>query len=191
MVTHSHNRLVYLFAILCIAALPAAYGAAPETQGPPRDVVDHVATLIENNYFAADKAADIAKSLREAADSGQFDRFQDPRDLAAALTSRLQPMDHHFRVTWSPPERAAGARESAETSGPSLSLESLERRNAYGFHRVEMLPGAIGSLDITTFADFSFSNPNEPARKAADAALALVSTADAIIIDLRSNGGGS
>jgi len=191
MVTHYYTRLVYVFAVFCIVALPAAYGAAPETNRAPRDVVDQTASLIENNYFASDKAADIAKGLRQAATSGQFDRFQNPRDLAATLTSRLQPLDHHFRVTWSPPEPRSGGRETAQSIGPSLSLETLARRNAYGFHRVEMLPGAIGYLDITTFADFSFSNPNEPARKAADAALALVSTADAIIIDLRSNGGGS
>ena len=177
-------RLTYLFAALC-AFLPLT------AEGTPRDVVDHIATLIENNYFAADRAADIAKSLRESAASGQFDRLKDPRDLAATLTSRLEPLDHHFLVTWSPPEPSPGSHHFTEDSGPSMSFDALARRNAYGFHRVEMLPGAIGYLDITTFADFSFSNPKEPARKAADAALALVSTADAIVIDLRNNGGGS
>jgi hypothetical protein len=180
MFTHYFSRLVYSFAVFCIALPLAAHGS-------PRDVVDNIATLIENNYFAAGKAGDIAKSLREAAAAGQFDQLRNPRDLAATLTSRLQPLDHHFRVTWSPPEQSL----STENSGPAMSPETLARRNAYGFHRVEILPGNIGYLDITTFADFSFSSPNEPARAAADAAVALVSTADALIIDLRDNGGGS
>jgi Peptidase family S41/N-terminal domain of Peptidase_S41 in eukaryotic IRBP len=184
METRHFRRLAYSFAVFCIALPLVARGA-------PRDVVDHIATLIENNYFEASKAGDIAKSLRESASAGQFDRLRDPRDLAATLTSRLQPLDHHFLVTWSPPEAVPASGQSAEDSGPAMSFEALARRNAYGFHRVEMLPGAIGYLDITAFADFSFSNPNEPARKAADAALALVSTADAIIIDLRNNGGGA
>ena len=184
MFTHYFKRLAYSFAFFCIA-LPSV------AQGSPRDVVDNIATLIENNYFAADKAGDIARSLREGAAAGQFDQLRDPRDLAATLTSRLQPLDHHFLVTWTPPEQSPSAHQSAQDSGPAMSLETLARRNAYGFHKVEMLPGAIGYLDITTFADFSFSSPNEPARAAADAALALMSTADAIIIDLRNNGGGS
>ena len=184
MFTYYFKRLLYRFAVLCVALPLAAHGN-------PRDVVDHIATLIENNYFDADKAGDIAKSLTEAAAAGQFDKLQDPRDLEATLTSRLQPLDHHFRVTWSAPEDTPGTRQSAETGGPSMSPDILARRNAYGFHRVEMLPGAIGYLDMTSFADFSFSNPNEPARKAADAALALVSGADAVIIDLRNNGGGA
>jgi C-terminal processing protease CtpA/Prc len=54
-----------------------------------------------------------------------------------------------------------------------------------------MLPGSIGYIDMRTFADFSFGKPDEPARKAMEAALTLVSTADAVIIDLRNNGGGS
>ena len=184
MFTHNFKRLIYLFALFYLL-LPLSASASP------RDVVDHVATLIENNYFAADKAANIAGSLRDAAGAGQFDRLQDPRDLAAALSTRLQPLDRHFRVTWTPPEDSPRSHPSAEDSGPPQSFDALARREAYGFHRVEMLPGAIGYLDITTFADFSFSNPQEPARQAADAALALVSTADAIVIDLRHNGGGS
>lgn len=181
MFTHNFKRLSYLFALF----LPLGASASP------RDAVDHVATLIENNYFAADKAANIAGSLRDAAAAGQFDRWQNPRDLAAALTTRLHPLDHHFRVTWTPPEDSPRSHPAAEDSGPPQSFDALARSEAYGFRQVEMLPGAIGYLDITTFADFSFSNPQAPARKAADAALALVSTADAIVIDLRHNGGGS
>ena len=184
MFTYICKHLTYPFVLFCLL-LPLG------TSASPREVVNHVATLIENNYFAADKAANIAGSLRDTATAGQFDRFKDPRDLAAALTTRLHPLDHHFRVTWTPPADSQSDHASAEDSGPPQAFEALARREAYGFHRVEMLPGAIGYLDIRTFADFSFSNPQEPARKAADAALALVSTADAIVIDLRNNGGGS
>jgi hypothetical protein len=166
---------------------------APPTPAAPRDVVQQVATLIENNYFDATKAQLIAKDLREAAQSGRFDALTDPRDLAAKLTAQLQPLDHHFRVGWSPPEAPSSKPRSAEAagSGPELSSQTLDRRSAYGFRRVEMLPGAIGYIDMRAFADFSFGKPDEPARKAVEAALTLVSSADAVIIDLRNNGGGS
>ena len=178
---------VNLLLTLLFATLPLSAPAAP------RDVAQRVATLIENNYFDVTKAQSIAKDLREAAQSGRFDALTDPRDLAAKLTAQLQPLDHHFRVGWSPPEAPTSKPNSAETagSGPELSSETLDRRSAYGFRRVEMLPGAIGYIDMRSFADFSFGKPDEPARKAVEAALTLVSNADAVIIDLRENGGGS
>ena len=178
-------RSTRLLLTLFFATLPLSAPAAP------RDVVQQVATLVENNYFDAAKAQTIAKDLRDAARAGSFDTLTDPRDLAGKLTARLQPLDHHFRVGWSLPETPSTQRSAATAAGPDLSLETLERRNAYGFRRVEMLPGAIGYIDMSTFADFSFENPDEPARKAVEAALTLVSNADAVIIDLRNNSGGS
>jgi hypothetical protein len=71
MFTHILKHLTCPFALFWLLVPPGA-------SGTPRDVVNHVATLIENNYFAADKAANIAGSLRDAATAGQFDRFKDP-----------------------------------------------------------------------------------------------------------------
>src|SRR6202012_237845 len=44
-----------------------------------RDVVQQIATLIENNYFDATQAQSIAKDLREASQNGRFDALADPR----------------------------------------------------------------------------------------------------------------
>ena len=176
-----------LLACVGIALLPPPATAT----AAPRDVVEQVATLIENNYFDPTRAAAIADDLRAGARAGQFDSLRDPRDLATAVTARLQPSDHHFRLTWSPAGQPTSDRPDSANPGPAQSLETLERRNAYGFRRVEILPGALGYIDLRTFADFSFAKPDEPARQAADAALALVASADAVIVDLRNNGGGS
>jgi hypothetical protein len=144
-------------------------------------VVEQIATLIDNNYFDAAKASEIAAKLRDDVHRGRFATLDQSRDLAAALTTRLKPFDRHFNVTW------AGAVASAESP---ISTEAALRRGNYGFRSVAMLPGAIGYIDLRTFVDFEFGKPNEPARRAADAALAMVTEADAVIIDLRSNGGG-
>lgn len=188
MLTYPMRRINPLLLLMCVGLtlLPLAAALAA-----PRDVVEQVATLIENNYFDPTRAAEIAGDLRTRAQSGEFDSLGDPRDLATAVTARLQPRDHHFRLTWSPAGRPTSDRPDSADPGPAQSLETLERRNAYGFRRVEMLPGALGYIDLRTFADFSFAKPDEPARLAADAALALVTSADAVIIDLRNNAGGS
>jgi retinol-binding protein 3 len=54
----------------------------------------------------------------------------------------------------------------------------------FGFHRVERLPGNIGYIDLVTF-----NNPGTAGPTAA-AAMGLVANCDALIIDLRHNGGG-
>ena len=54
----------------------------------------------------------------------------------------------------------------------------------------KVLPGNIGYIDMRGFADFAADGDQAP-RQAADAALALVAGTDALIFDLRDNGGGS
>jgi hypothetical protein len=157
---------------------------SPLATAAPREVAERAATLIENNYFDAARAGKISEEIKTASQAGRFDALHDPRDLAATLTARLRAFDHHFKVIWS------GEAAVSEPT-PSMSMEAMERRSGYGFRRVEVLPGAIGLIDMRMFADFSFSKPDEPARQAADAALTLVSDADAIVLDLRNNGGGS
>jgi hypothetical protein len=173
-------RIVFvLLTGLCLCAV---------THGSDREHVDRIADLIENNYFDPDRAREVASGLRVAARAGEFDRFTEPRELAGALTERLRKVDRHFTVTWSGPSRMA---EESRQSGPAMSFEQLDRRNAFGFRRVEMLAGAIGYIELRSFADFDTSRADEPARKAADAALQLIADADAVIVDLRDNGGGS
>jgi C-terminal processing protease CtpA/Prc len=67
----------------------------------------------------------------------------------------------------------------------------MEARGHYGFRKVEILPGNVGYIDLRQFSNIDFENPADPARRAADAALNFVTDADAVIFDLRDNGGGA
>lgn len=166
-------------------ALLGADAAAADV--PVRTHVDDVAHAIEANYFDAVRGKQIASGLRGAASSGAFDKLTDDRDLATTLTDRLKPIDRHFAVTWSPD--AAPQPRARERRGPPQ--DDPQRRSNYGIRRVEVQPGNIGYIDLRAFADFEFGKPDQPARQAIEAALQLVSAADALIIDLRNNGGGS
>jgi peptidase S41-like protein len=158
------------------------------TSMEPRVAVARVADLIEDNYFDSARGHAIAVSLRRAAQSGEFDTLRQPRDLATALTLLLHPLDRHFRVVLSSnPDRRWTGNATSDLVGASAA----ERRSAYGFRRIEMLPGAIGYLDLQSFAYLSTSARDDGARAAANAALQLVHDADAVIIDLRDNVGGS
>lgn len=172
----STSRAALLLAALCAIAPCSALCAT-------RDVIDRLATLIENNYFDADKAADTARKLRAAERAGEFSAITDPRDLAAALTARLKPVDQHFNVTWV--RTVPQPRQLTEASPQSFS-----RRAPLGFRSVELLPGGLGYIDLRFFPYIDFKNPNDHARLAADAALQMTADASAVILDLRNNGGG-
>jgi hypothetical protein len=171
------------FRSIALVLLVAAGGviAAP----PPRINVDGIAGTIEQHYFDAKRGAEIASDLRASAERGEFDALTDERDLASTLTERLRPVDHHFSVSWS----AAQDHDAQRTEPPRV--RGPQRRSSSGVRRVEVQPGNIGYVDLREFADFEFGKPNQPARQAIEAALQLVSGTDALIIDLRDNGGGS
>ncbi|MDB5469989.1 MAG: peptidase family [Caulobacter sp.] len=187
--------LIRAAAVALALLLPTAALAQPKAP-PPREVVSRTAKAIEDLYFDPARAGAIAADLRKETAAGKYDGLTDPRDLATALTDRLRPLDHHFSVTWDPsrppPRQGPGpgpGLAGGPPPGPSPEEEAEEARIAYGFGRVEMLPGAIGYINMSEFADFDADDA--PARQAVDAALTLISGADAVIIDLRFNGGGS
>jgi C-terminal processing protease CtpA/Prc len=151
-----------------------------------RAVVRDIATLIDNNYFDADKASEIARDLRGEARAGAFDKYREPRDLAVALTARLKPQDQHFNVIWfkAPAGTIAPSALDAEGRTSSSGMQS------HGFRSVSMLPGDIGYIEMRNFAYVNFAKADDPARLAADAALQLIAGASAVILDLRNNIGG-
>lgn len=175
-----------LLTALSLSAALTASAAPAQTPIAPRAKVEALAAAIDAQFYDPARAAKIAGELRAEAGSGAYDKLIDPRDFAAALTERLRPQDGHFAVNWSPPA-PAGAAAARGPSGPPLFLS---RRGGYGFVAVRVLPGNIGYIDLRGFADFAADGDKAP-RQAADAALALVAGTDALIFDLRDNGGGS
>ncbi len=68
---------------------------------------------------------------------------------------------------------------------PEASREEVGRRCNYGIQRIEILPGNIGYLNVTAFYRL------EEGKDAIAAAMQVLRGADALIIDVRNNGGGS
>lgn len=167
-------------------ALTAPAPALAQAQAiKPRAAVEKIAAVIQTQFYDEARAGRIARDLRAEAGRGKYDGLTNPSDFAVALTTRLSPLDGHFRVSWAPPAPA----ETAGRGGDAGDYAEHLRRNNYGFRRTEVLPGNIGYVEMSQFADFTPGD--EAARKTADAALALVASTDAVIFDLRDNGGGS
>jgi hypothetical protein len=176
------------YALACTLCLALSLALAGHASASPRTDTDAVAKAIEDNFYDVARGKSIANDLRASAAKGDFDTYNDNRELAAALTDRLKPLDTHFNVQWSPPtakdDKSEGDRRPQQ--GPPAS-----HGTQHGIRRVEILPGNIGYIDLRQFADFEFGKPDQPARQAIEAALQLIAGTDAVIVDLRANGGGS
>lgn len=191
---------ILVFAALCAApAAPPSFAQA-QTAAPAaartldaRAAVADVAQLVEENFFDPERGRAIADQVRERAQSGGFDRFTNPYDLATALTEVLHPHDGHFNVAYRPAGAPAGGPPSQEERRAVLQRgQAAAARGNFGFRRVEMLPGGVGYILLDQFAGFNpLAATPDPARRAADAAMAMIAGANAVIIDLRDSRGGS
>ena len=177
-----------LVAALLLASPALARQA--ETPAAPRVVVGQIAAAIRDAYFDPAKAETIAAALEAEAAAGRYDGLTDPRDLETALTARLEPYDQHFSVGRPAPSTPAAAPSSIAASGLSpVPFPVVAARSGQGFRAVQILPGNVGLIDMRMFSHFE--GAEDLARRQADAALQMVSGADAVIFDLRNNGGGS
>ena len=151
--------------------------------------IARVATLIEENYFDVAKATEIAATIRAASSDPTLAGLTDPGILASELTARLQPYDLHFAISWRDP----AAQGSGPTAGRSLPVSDpfdYDQRRNFGFIKVDRLAGNIGYLNLKMFAPIDASDPTDDVRTIAQAAMTLLAARDAVIIDVRENGGG-
>jgi len=179
-------RAAWLLALPAIA-LPLAVQAAADTDtldGARRaSVIDGALARLDEAYVFPDVARRMAESVRARVARGEYEDIRDGGAFARKLTEDLRAVsrDRHLRVIHHP----AGAPQDADGAAAGRDEREQFARTNYGFDKAERLQGNIGYLEITRFP------PRELAADTAAAAMGFVANADALIIDLRRNGGGA
>ena len=163
-------------------------------------VVDTLAARLRRHYVDADTGAMIADRMRARLSAGAYDTITSPARFAEALTVDLRSVngDRHLNVSYAP--TSPGARPGPEglqmgIGGPPPTVPTgpprtgpgadAARRTNYSLGRLDILPGNVGYFDIRGFA----GAPEVVG--AIKSALEYLQGTDAIIFDLRRNGGGS
>ena len=178
------RHVLVALALAALAARPAAIptAGAPDAASIAR-LVTSVAELVEREYFDAPAAARVAAALRRHLAEGRYTGASSPASLASRVTEDLRAETHdlHLAVMLAP-------QPAAVRSLPSSADESRAnrgRRENFGVAGVEFLPGNVACVTIDSFYRL------DEARPAIEAAMALTANADALILDLRANGGGA
>lgn len=171
--------------LLCLLALPIG-GQAPQ-DARHREVVATLARELKARYVHPEVGEKAGQALEAKARAGAYDAAASPGAFAEALTRDLREAgkDGHFSVRHDPEFKP---RPEAEDRPPSREeLEQLRKsaaRRAFGLAKVEQLAGNIGYLDVRGFGPTEFVGP------AFSAAIQILSGTEALILDLRQNGGG-
>lgn len=179
-ITSLHRIAVTALAHLAFAG--AVTAQAPEASNPLRDderqaVVLRISELLEQRYVYPAVGEESGADLIARLQAGEFDETDEPAAFAALLTAALQSVSHdkHLRVRVRPQEQA-----QVERDDPARA-----RGRNYGFEKVERLEGNVGYVNMRYFDGTAAAKPT------AAAAMNFLANADAIIFDMRQNGGGS
>jgi hypothetical protein len=149
--------------------------------------IDAILSVLNKRYLFPEVARKMDDAVRERQKRHEYDAVTSGRDFAKVLTEHLQAVsnDKHLQV-----HHSFDAIPDGPQSPPPDPREEFEEarrrvaRNNFGFERVERLSGNVGYLDLRSFSGLEF------AAETAIAAMNFLANSDALIIDLRNNGGG-
>jgi hypothetical protein len=149
-------------------------------------VIDGAIAQLNESYVFPETAKKMEAAVRARQKRREYDTITDGDTFATKITENLQEVSHdkHLRVSYMAvkmPERPEGGNPSPEEI--AQYRKQMERMNC-GFEKVEHLSGNIGYVKFNMFAD------PEVCGSTAVAAMNFLGNVDAIIFDLRENGGG-
>jgi hypothetical protein len=150
-------------------------------------IVDSLTAAIDSIYVLEEPAKRIVAGLRKNLSGGKYDDLTDPVAFAERLYRDAQAINHdgHFQIAAMPPADPAAAETRTEDPADAERFRRFERERNYAFKKVEIFPGGIGYLRFDQFAH------GDEAFEAAAAAMNFLANSNAVILDLRNNGGGS
>jgi hypothetical protein len=182
------RRSVLIILVLLVPTWIAAWAQEEVlSQGQKEDLVAKLCERIEKTYVFTENTEKLCGLLKANLTGERYRGASSAREFAALLDQDIEAATHdqHFGITYDPKqakEMAAEAGKSASFYTPQL-VEEYRRMN-YGFKEVKILEGNVGYLDLRDFFPLRWSA--EPAV----AAMGYLANCDAVIVDLRWNGGG-
>jgi len=149
-------------------------------------VLDGIAAKLDEYYVYPDVGKKMTEAIRDHAKAGDYDKIVTGPDFAEKLTNDLQAVSHdkHLHVMFEPkvpPDRDDDAKPSPEDE--ARMRKQMEEMKC-GFVKTEKLDGHIGYIKFDMFGPVEYCGPK------ATEAFAAIDGVDAIIFDLRENGGG-
>jgi CubicO group peptidase (beta-lactamase class C family) len=185
-----HRASVFLTIALLAGLLCPAPNSAQDAQSnltvdakTRGEVIEGALKALNEGYVFPETARRMEQAIRQRIERKEYDNLTSAASFAATLTAHLQEVsqDKHLRVIFNDGSRPVfGGQNPADRE----RARAMAAKRNFGFEKVERLDGNIGYLDLRGFENL------ELARDTAAAAMNFLANTDALIIDLRQNGGG-
>lgn len=150
-------------------------------------VIDAVLKELNDRYVFPETAKKMETDVRAKLKNKEYEQITSARNFSKKLTEDLQSVSHdkHLRVTYSFDKIPVRVKRDEPTAEEKQQYERVLKLNNYAFTKTEVMAGNIGYIEFRGFTD-----PELGAETVA-AAMNFVNNSDALIFDLRQNGGGS
>lgn len=178
-----------LLVLAIFASLACQAQAQKMSKAQKQKVIASIGKLMKENYVFPKVADKMATYLDKQYQNKAYAQANTPQEFGRLLTRDLLKVskDKHIRVRFNP--KRAQQMSSGQRRQPSPELikemEASDRRQNYGFKKVEILSGNIGYIDLTGFFR------KDKAEATVASAMGFLANTEGIVIDLRRNGGGS
>ena len=190
--------LIIATASIALAAPASSQPSAPTSSQPgartaaaervdSAAVVREVRRIIAERYVLPERRPALDAVLAEGLSSGRYN-VGDPTALAAAINADLERVgrDRHLNFSYNPQQaRILGAAQNQGAPDPSGYQRQVRGQN-HGVRELRVLPGNVRYMAYDGFAWIG-----EESAAALNTAMQFLKGGDAVIIDLRRNGGGS
>ncbi len=150
-------------------------------------VIDELLEKLGSTYVFPDAAKKMEQAIRERQVRKEYDGVTSGREFARVLTAHLKEVskDGHLGVDFSAVAIPKDADQKPPDPEDVRRFRETGRRRNYQYRKVERLEGAVGLLQVDGFY------PGEWAGDTVAAAATFLANSEAIILDLRQNGGGT
>jgi len=150
------------------------------------EIIDSVSAALKEVYVFPDFAEKMEKFIRKQYKKKAYREITSTVEFSQKLTEDLRSIcqDRHLLVGYFPDEVFARMAEDTLTDEAGAAELAEEQYDNFGWRELKRLPGNIGYVKLNQFADA------HSAGATAVAAMNFLAYCDAIIFDLRENGGG-
>ncbi len=146
-------------------------------------IIDSISKEFNEVYVFPETAKKMEEALKKNLAEGRYSAIDDPEILAQKLKEDLVAVsnDKHINIFYMEKE------PKDPDSNPEARAKEIRAmaENNFGFKKLEILPGNIGYIDLRGFMPAEFGGST------AVAAMKYMANTQALIFDLRNNGGGS
>ena len=149
------------------------------------EVLQKIASLFETNYVIPEMAIKYAEEFKTKFESGSYESTTNPKKFAEQVTEDLISITKDKHINFRLIESSDIGEKPESSLHHPIRYHRLGIKESKGFSKLEWMEGNIGYLDIRRFYNIS------DIRDMVNATMRILSNANAIIIDLRENGGGS